>query len=114
MDPVMAYEQRDRVAFLDVRTDGEYEAGHIEDSVHIPLQELAQRRDELDATRSYVAVCQVGQRSELAASFLAAHGFVAENLEGGLESWTAAGLPLVGSQGSSGEVREGGAQYLQW
>jgi rhodanese-related sulfurtransferase len=108
MDPVTAYEQSDSVVFLDVRTDAEYEAGHIEGSVHIPLQQLPERRTELDPGRSYVAVCQVGQRSELAASFLAAHGFEAKNLEGGLESWTAAGLPLIG------EMKPGGAQYLQW
>lgn len=108
MDPVTAHEQSDSVVFLDVRTDAEYEAGHIEDSVHIPLQQLPERHAELDPGRSYVSVCQVGQRSELAASFLAAHGFEAENLEGGLESWAAAGLPLVG------EVQEGRGQYLQW
>jgi rhodanese-related sulfurtransferase len=108
MDPKTAYEQSDSVVFLDVRTDVEYEAGHIDGSVHIPLQQLPERRDELDPGRSYVAVCHVGQRSQLAASFLAAHGFEAENLDGGLESWTAAGLPVVG------EVKEGRAQYLQW
>jgi rhodanese-related sulfurtransferase len=96
------------VAFLDVRTDAEYEEGHIENSVHIPLQQLPERHAELDPGDSYVAVCQVGQRSEFAASFLAARGFVAENLEGGLESWAAAGLPLVG------DVKEGRAQYPQW
>ncbi len=114
MDSMAAYGQRDRVVFLDVRTDEEYEGGHIEDSVHVPLQQLPERRDELDPTRSYVAVCQVGQRSELAASFLMAHGYEAENLEGGLESWTAAGLPLAGADGPSGEVKEGRAHYLEW
>jgi rhodanese-related sulfurtransferase len=108
MEPTFAFDQREELVFLDVRTDAEYEAGHIEGSVHIPLQQLPERRTELDPGRSYIAVCQVGQRSELAASFLAAHGFEAENLEGGLESWTAVGLPLIG------EMNQGSTQYLQW
>lgn len=53
-----------------------------------------------------VVVCQVGQRSELAAGFLARQGLTAENLEGGLEAWVAEGFPL------EGEIAEGFAQVL--
>ena|SRR5919106_5618550 len=114
MEPTFAYEQREDVVFLDVRADDEYQAGHIADSVHIPLQELPERWDELDADRPVVAVCQVGQRSGLAASFLTEHGYDASNLEGGLESWVAEGFPLVPGENAPGRVIDGRAHYLEW
>ena len=114
MEPNLAYERREDVVFLDVRTDQEYQAGHIADSLHIPLQELPDRKDELDGDRPVVVVCQVGQRSGLAASFLAEHGYDASNLDGGLESWVASGFPLVAGDNAPGKAIDGRAQYLEW
>jgi rhodanese-related sulfurtransferase len=49
-------------------------------------------------------VCRSGNRSELATLMLQARGFTAENFEGGAEAWAAAGLPLLASDGSPGQV----------
>ena len=77
---------------LDVRTDDEWAAGRIAGSVHIPMDQLMQRMDELDDR--VVCVCAVGARSARVAQFLNAQGREAVNLDGGLYAWEGSGLPL--------------------
>jgi len=114
MDPRDAYTHRERYQILDVRKAYEFEAGHVGGAVHITLQELPARYEELDRHRPVVVTCQVGQRSALAAEFLTDNGFTAHNLEGGLEYWVEEGLPLVVSEGVSGNVVDGYAEPLDW
>jgi rhodanese-related sulfurtransferase len=105
-DPREIYEQRDQYQILDVREPYEWEAGHIEESIHVPLADvMAGRAQELlDASRPVLVVCRSGNRSELAALILQTRGFQAHNLEGGTERWAAAGLPIVASDGTPGRV----------
>jgi rhodanese-related sulfurtransferase len=105
-DPRELYEKRGQVQILDVREPYEWEAGHIEGSVHVPLAQVmgGQERGQLDPERPVVIVCKSGNRSELAALMLQARGFEAENFEGGTEAWVAAGLPLLASDGTPGRV----------
>lgn len=77
-------------AVLDVRDPAEVAAGSIPGAVAIPLARLAERLGELDPARPVVAYCASGFRSAIAASLLAARGFVdASDLLGGYEAWTA-------------------------
>lgn len=105
-DMRQAFDERARFQIVDVREPYEWDAGHIEESVHIPLADVMAGREEgrLDRGKPVLVVCKVGSRSELAALMLQARGFKAENLEGGTEAWIAAGLPLVASDGSPGKV----------
>ena len=105
-DPREVYEHRDRYQILDVREPYEWDAGHIDDSVHIPLSEVmaGKEKEHLDSSRPVVVVCRSGNRSELAAMMLQARGYDAHNLEGGTERWAASGLPLVTVDGSPGRV----------
>jgi rhodanese-related sulfurtransferase len=99
------WEQRDEVQILDVREGWEWDAGHIEGSTHIPLNELlAGRMENLDQGLPVVAVCKSGNRSEVAALMLRARGYQAHNLEGGVEDWHGEGLPLVTDDGDPGRV----------
>lgn len=68
---------------LDVRTPGEWERGHIDGFVHIPVDELRDRLDELPAGAPVYVTCQSGLRSYVACRMLAQHGFDAYNLRGG-------------------------------
>lgn len=97
--------------FLDVREPYEWDAGHIDGSIHIPIGQIQGRFDELDRDRPLVVVCQVGQRSALVADFLTAQGYDAANLDGGLEAWSANGLPLVASE-AEGDVADGWARGI--
>ena len=73
----------------------EFAAGHVAGAVHITLQEVPLRYQELPGDRAVIVTCQVGQRSGLATEFLRARGIDAHNLEGGLEQWLGQGYPLV-------------------
>jgi len=105
-DPRQLYQKQGQVQILDVREPYEWDAGHIDGSVHIPLSQVmaGQEQGRLDPERPVVIVCKSGNRSELAALMLQARGFEAENFEGGTEAWVAAGLPLLASDGSPGQV----------
>jgi rhodanese-related sulfurtransferase len=79
---------------LDVRTNEEWADGRIGGSVHIPMDQLVQRLDEIDDR--VVCVCTVGARSARVAQFLNAQGREAVNLDGGLHAWANSGLPIDG------------------
>ncbi|MFE7980477.1 rhodanese-like domain-containing protein [Streptomyces shenzhenensis] len=75
---------------LDVRGAGEREGGFIEDSLHIPLPELARRIDEIPAGRPLVVHCAGGLRSSIAASLLRRKGRTdVSDLLGGYGAWEA-------------------------
>ena len=62
---------------VDVRTPGEYQGGHVEGALNIPVQELESRLGELkDKKRSIVVYCASGMRSASAARILTTAGFV--------------------------------------
>jgi rhodanese-related sulfurtransferase len=88
----------DGLLVLDVREDDEWQAGHVEGSVHVPLMELGARYaelTELGEAEQTLVVCRVGNRSAYATGFLIQQGIDAVNLAGGLAAWEAAGRPLV-------------------
>ena len=89
---------------LDVREDDEWAAGHIDGAQHIPLGELSARLGELPKERTIVAVCRSGGRSEAAVRGLRKLGYEAENLDGGVNAWDRAKLPLVDKSGGRGRV----------
>ncbi len=78
---------------VDVRLPAEYRSVHLEPSVSIPLDDLAQRRGELPRERELVLVCRTGTRARLAAAQLT--GYRTRVLEGGLVAWQQAGHPVV-------------------
>jgi rhodanese-related sulfurtransferase len=82
------------VQLVDVREPYEHEAGRIAGSVHIELERLPASAGELERERPIVFYCRSGSRSALAAQAFSASGFEAHNLDGGLEAWVGAGLPI--------------------
>ena len=86
------------VTVLDVREPIEWQHGHIEGALHIPLSLLPVRLEELPAAQTLV-VCKVGGRSAQATAFLREKGFEAINLAGGMIDWAEAGRPMVGDSG---------------
>lgn len=80
---------------VDVREAEEIAAGMISGARHIPLAEISGSADLLDQDRPVIAVCRSGRRSAAAAEQLAAAGFTAYTMAGGMIEWTGAGLPVV-------------------
>lgn len=95
MDAASARSIAGDATILDVREPFEYDAGHVAGSLHVPMNEVGARLDEIPRDRPIVVVCHLGQRSALVADFLRRQGMDAHNLDGGLEAWAAAGYALV-------------------
>lgn len=77
----------ERPFLLDVRTPGEFAAGHIPGAVNIPVDDLRSRLDELPRDRKIAAYCQVGQRGYLATRILMQAGYPAMNVGGGYTTY---------------------------
>jgi rhodanese-related sulfurtransferase len=82
---------------LDVRTPGEFTAGHVPGARNIPLGDLAAHLADLEASKTapiYV-ICESGGRSAKATKLLLDAGFKAPvNVAGGTGAWRTAGHPV--------------------
>ena len=67
---------------LDVRTPGEYQSGHIKNSINIPLDTLSSKLDKLDKNKPVITCCASGMRSGSAKGILRSNGFT-EVVNGG-------------------------------
>jgi rhodanese-related sulfurtransferase len=88
------------VVTLDVRTAGEFLAGHINGAINIDVEgntfdaEIA----NLDKLKTYSVYCQSGRRSLIAVEKMASAGFDSLfNLENGIADWSTSGWPVVTS-----------------
>jgi rhodanese-related sulfurtransferase len=80
--------QRRPLVLLDVRDEWETRLCRLENSTHIPLEEIELRTDELDPADEIVVYCHHGVRSAAVAGYLRGLGFArAINLAGGLDLW---------------------------
>lgn len=82
----LATYHQENIVLLDVRTEFEYNNGHLEGAVNIPVDELRQRLNELDKNKQILSYCQVGLRGYIAARILSQHGFRIKNMTGGYKS----------------------------
>jgi hydroxyacylglutathione hydrolase len=82
---------------VDVRLPREHDGKHIEGSLSMPLNHLAEHLRELPRNRPIIVHCAGGYRSSIAASMLMREGFAeVSELAGGIAAWDAAGLPSTG------------------
>jgi adenylyltransferase/sulfurtransferase len=73
---------------VDVREPSEWDAGHIDGAIHIPLAALPARMNELPRDRDLVVYCAMGGRSARAVEMLRGAGFTrVNNLTGGYQAW---------------------------
>ena len=81
---------------LDVRTESEWDSGHIDGAHHIHGGKLEERYGEVPRDRPVAVVCGSGYRASIASSFLKREGYEnVTNVLGGMAAWKAAGLPMV-------------------
>jgi glyoxylase-like metal-dependent hydrolase (beta-lactamase superfamily II)/rhodanese-related sulfurtransferase len=79
---------------LDVRSPIEFESERIEGAVNVPLETLETRASEIPEQADVVVVCRTGVRATIAVESLARLGRRARVLEGGVNAWRRARLPL--------------------
>ncbi|WP_415855798.1 rhodanese-like domain-containing protein [Sinomonas sp. G460-2] len=84
---------------LDVREDYEWEAGHAQGALHIPMDQLPARLGELDPDEDLLVVCRTGGRSARVTSWLVDQGYTAVNVLGGMDAWLESGRALVSENG---------------
>ncbi len=83
-------------ALLDVRTDAEWEDGHVAEAVHHGFAELLDGGVALCFDGPVAVICGSGYRSNIIGSALAAKGCVdVRSVAGGMTAWTRTGLPTV-------------------
>lgn len=86
----------DGALMLDVREPSEWASGHIPDATLIPLGQLEARVAEVPTDRIVVVVCRSGNRSAQGRDILLQAGrATVTSMAGGMNDWTAAGLPTV-------------------
>ena len=87
-----AKSQTQRPILLDVREGWECQTASARseamDLVHMPMQSIPARLDELDKSRPIACLCHHGGRSMQVAAFLQQHGFEVVNVAGGIHAWS--------------------------
>ncbi len=74
--------------WVDVRTQDEFERGHCQNAINMPLNLLKLKSRMLDKKQSYIVYCNSGRRSEAAVQLLGEEGFTICALAGGFESYS--------------------------
>ena len=86
-----------QASVIDVREDWEYARGHIPNAKLVPLNRIIAAAQQHVQGDNLIFVCEVGQRSAVAAEFAAALGKEhVYNLEGGTSAWRERGFPIEG------------------
>lgn len=95
-DPALACElvREQQAVLLDVRSEREFEGGHLEGAVLVPHDELAGRLAEIEAltggdrSRPIVTYCRSGHRAGIAKETLLGAGYTRVTNLGGIKDWT--------------------------
>ena len=95
------------VVLLDVRTEKEFNEGHIQNALNIDIKQsgfVEKAKAVLPADKTIAVYCRSGKRSALAAVQLASEGYNVVNLEDGILAWKEAGKPVATENASAYEV----------
>ncbi|MFT3716426.1 MAG: rhodanese-like domain-containing protein [Gordonia sp. (in: high G+C Gram-positive bacteria)] len=79
---------------LDVREDYEWEEAHVAGALHIPLDDVPSRIDELDLNNDLLVICRTSGRSFRLMQYLSLRGIDGAVVSGGMVAWQAAGKPV--------------------
>ena len=105
------------LVILDVRTQSEYESGHIRNAKNIPVTELEGRLGEISNADEILVYCKSGGRSATASQILTDNGFPhVYNMLEGITGWIDAGYPVYvkysSIQGAMNMAYEGGTIFV--
>lgn len=80
---------------IDVREPQEWQLGHADGAIHIPMGEIVERLDEVPDGAAII--CRSGARSAQVVAYLQQQGRDAVNVAGGTLAWAAEGRPMTGA-----------------
>jgi len=79
----------DDFILVDVRNDNEVFLSKIDPSIHIPMNEVPNRINELHKNKEIIVQCKSGKRSAKVCEYLSQNGFTnVKNLKGGIIAWS--------------------------
>ncbi len=79
-----------KIQILDVRDDTERDHASVKGTIHIKLNEIADRHVELDKNRNIFVMCHTGTRSQAVVKWLKSKGYdYSVNVLGGIDAWAA-------------------------
>lgn len=79
---------KEDIVLLDIREQSDFEQGHLNGSISIPIGQITSRINELDKNKTIVVICYTGASSAQVAGYLVENGFAkVKNLLGGMMSW---------------------------
>lgn len=88
--------KNNNIQLVDVRGESEFKAGHIKGAENIFVGTLSENLSKLKKDKLIVIQCQSGDRTAIAYSLLAKHGFKnVKNYSGGMNEWVNTGNPVV-------------------
>lgn len=90
---------------IDIREQDEWDLGHVEGAVHIPMGEVPDRLDEIDPDEDNYIICRSGGRSRRLCEWLDAQGYTVIDIAGGSGAWLEAELPLASETGQDPTIR---------
>ena len=86
----MLEREKEGTAIVDVRRDDEWVTGHVKGAIHIPIDDLQSRIDELPRDKTLLFICASGMRAGRACEIAANMGYPSEslyNVEDGTPTW---------------------------
>ncbi len=84
------------LVILDVRTVSEFDSGHLEGAINIPVEVLSSHLSELNKNDELLVYCRTGNRSTTAVGILRENGYdQIYHMDGGIVAWNSAGFPTV-------------------
>lgn len=92
---------KERIVFVDIRKDEEYDEAHIKNAIHIPIEELKEKLGRVERYKNepVVMVCANGKRSSRATADLKKAGFKnVSSIEGGMKAWIGDGMPTEATE----------------
>lgn len=76
-----------KIQLIDIRSEEEYQAAHVEGFENIPMSELSHEMPNLDGKRKILLLCADGKQSAQAQTMLEACGYQPLVIRGGLQDW---------------------------
>lgn len=87
--------EKGTAVMVDVREPDEIAESAVAGTINIPLGQMEARADEIPTGKPVLVFCRSGNRSQEGAAILAAKGYDASSVEGGIIAWQDAGLPTT-------------------
>ncbi|MDF2486781.1 MAG: NAD(FAD)-dependent dehydrogenase [Herbinix sp.] len=97
---------------VDVRSEEEYNNGHVEGAINLPVDSLRERMSELNPNKTIVEYCQVGLRGYVADRLLSQNGYKVLNVTGGYKTVSSLMFDPTKRENKNNQSGNGGSTHM--